>query len=275
LNQRRYAVASALAASAVTSLVMARGHRITKVPEIPLVVDNKTSDAVDKTKKAVSLLRSIGAFRDVQKAKDSRQIRAGKGKMRNRRYVQRRGPLIIYKNTTPLVKAVRNLPGVETCNVTRLNLLQLAPGGHLGRFIVWTKDAFESLDNVFGTYHRGSNQKKGFNLPRPQMTNPDFLRIVSSEEVKSHLRRRKAPRRVTQRKNPLVNQGAMFKLNPFARTLKRKQILASQARAAKKTQSKGKKVVPTDAQKKKRAALKKSQKSRRAQSKKNAKALLA
>jgi len=138
LNQRRYAVASALAASAVTSLVMARGHRINRVPEIPLVVDNKTTDAIDKTKKAVQLLRSIGAFRDVQKAKESRQLRAGKGKMRNRRYVQRRGPLVVFKNTTPLVKAVRNLPGVEACAVTRLNLLQLAPGGHLGRFIIWT-----------------------------------------------------------------------------------------------------------------------------------------
>lgn len=250
---------------------MARGHRVTKVPEIPLVVDNKTTDAVDKTKKAVSLFRSIGAFKDVQKAKDSRQVRSGKGKMRNRRYVQRRGPLVIYKNTTPLVKAVRNLPGVETCNVTRLNLLQLAPGGHLGRFIVWTKDAFEALDNVFGTYHRGSHQKKGFNLPRPQMTNPDFLRIVSSEEVKSHLRKRKLPRRVTQHKNPLANQGAMFKLNPFAKTLKRRQILAAQKRAADKAAKKG----PSAAEKKQHAAIKKARKARRAQSKKNAKALLA
>lgn len=30
-------------------------------------------------------------------------------------------------------------------------VLQLAPGGHVGRFIVWTKSAFEKLDSVFGT----------------------------------------------------------------------------------------------------------------------------
>jgi hypothetical protein len=29
--------------------------------------------------------------------------------------------------------------------------LQLAPGGHVGRFIVWTKSAFEKLDSIFGT----------------------------------------------------------------------------------------------------------------------------
>merc|ERR1719502_1952475 len=37
-NQKRYAIASALAATALPSLVMARGHRISEVPEIPLVV---------------------------------------------------------------------------------------------------------------------------------------------------------------------------------------------------------------------------------------------
>jgi len=43
LNQRRHAVASALAASACTPLVMARGHRVEAVPELPLVIDGLDS----------------------------------------------------------------------------------------------------------------------------------------------------------------------------------------------------------------------------------------
>lgn len=39
---------------------------------------------------------------------------------------------------------------MEVCSVDRLNLLQLAPGGHLGRFCVWTKSAVEKLDAIFG-----------------------------------------------------------------------------------------------------------------------------
>merc|ERR1719230_1388489 len=80
-SQKRYAVSSALAASAVPSLVMARGHRIDDVPEIPLVVD----DAVESTRKtslAVDALAQLGAYPDVQKVSDSKKIRAGKGKMR-------------------------------------------------------------------------------------------------------------------------------------------------------------------------------------------------
>merc|ERR1711981_1038285 len=39
-NQKRHAVASALAASAVAPLVVARGHNVEHVPELPLVVDS-------------------------------------------------------------------------------------------------------------------------------------------------------------------------------------------------------------------------------------------
>lgn len=35
----------------------------------------------------------------------------------------------------------------------RLNLLQLAPGGHMGRFVIFTKSAFDSLDKIFGEGH--------------------------------------------------------------------------------------------------------------------------
>jgi hypothetical protein len=36
--------------------------------------------------------------------------------------------------------------------VDRLNVLKLAPGGHLGRLIIWTESAFRKLDTIFGTY---------------------------------------------------------------------------------------------------------------------------
>lgn len=53
-NQRRSATCSALAASALPSLVMARGHRIDTVAEVPLVVANDI-ESVTKTKDAVKV----------------------------------------------------------------------------------------------------------------------------------------------------------------------------------------------------------------------------
>ena len=90
VNQRRYAVASALAATAVPALVMARGHRIEEVPEFPLVLSNDLN-GVKSTKTAKAALQCVGAYADVEKSDASRKVRAGTGKARNRRYVQRKG----------------------------------------------------------------------------------------------------------------------------------------------------------------------------------------
>jgi large subunit ribosomal protein L4e len=38
-------------------------------------------------KEAIKILKQVGAYADAEKAKDSVQIRPGKGKMRNRRYI--------------------------------------------------------------------------------------------------------------------------------------------------------------------------------------------
>ena len=147
-NQKRYAVASALAASALPSLVLARGHRVEQVQEIPLVIANDV-EGVTKTKAAVELLNTVKASEDISKVSNSRKLRAGKGKMRNRRYRQRRGPLVVYGKDEGLVRAFKNVPGVETCPVDALNLLQLAPGGHVGRFVIWTESAIAKLDEVY------------------------------------------------------------------------------------------------------------------------------
>jgi large subunit ribosomal protein L4e len=231
VNQRRYALASALAASALPSLVLARGHKIEQVPEIPLVVDNKAVDSIDKAKRAVALLKGINAFADVEKVKDSHQLRRGKGKMRNRRYVQRRGPLVIYNQKGTINTAFRNLPGVELVSVTRLNLLQLAPGGHLGRFCIWTRDAFERLDALYGTQRKNASEKKDYHLPRTLVTNPDLNRIVNSQEIQNAIRGKISQnRRYVRKKNPLRNLGFLVKLNPQALALRRRILLAKEKR---------------------------------------------
>lgn len=208
ISQKRYAVCSALAATAVPSLVMARGHAIDEVPEIPLVMDSAIESS-KKTSAAKEILASVGALDDVEKAADSKQIRAGKGKMRNRRYTLRRGPLVIYQKNDGVEQAFRNLPGVELCCVDRLNLLQLAPGGHMGRFCVWSQAAFEALDTIYG-----ENGKK---IPSPMMANADLARIINSDEIQSILNPQKEGQKsYAPKANPLRNIEALEKLDPYA-----------------------------------------------------------
>jgi large subunit ribosomal protein L4e len=236
-NQKRYAIVSALAASASVPLVLARGHKIEKVPEIPLVVSNETILDLEKTKDAVKLLKKLHAYRDVEKVKDTRKIRAGKGKMRNRRYVKRRGPLIIYDQKSPLLHAFRNLPGVELVSVNRLNLLLLAPGGHLGRFVIWTRAAFERLDALYGTSTRRALAKHHYRLPRPLVTNSDLGRLINADEIQSIVRPiRKAKRFVPHKKNPLRNLGVLLKLNPYALAQRRRVLKEAEQKKKKREQ---------------------------------------
>merc|ERR1719498_1157754 len=119
INQKTFAISSALAASAIPALVMARGHKIDAVPEVPLVLSDDFG-TLSKTSAAVKTLGALGVEAELAKSKSSKKIRAGRGKMRNRRYVLRKGPLVIYGNDADSVpRAVRNLPGVEYAHVDR------------------------------------------------------------------------------------------------------------------------------------------------------------
>jgi len=233
-NQKRYAVASALAASALPSLVLARGHNIEQVAEVPCVISNDKQN-IQKTKEAIEVLKSLGAFADVEKAKNSRKLRAGKGKLRDRRHVMRRGPLIVFAEDNGIQQAFRNLPGVELANVERLNLLQLAPGGHMGRFIIWTQAAFEKLNAIWGSETRVSTQKSGYTLPHNSMTNTDLTRLINSDEIQSKVRPAETRvMRYRKKKNPLKNFGCKVRLNPYALNLRRSELLSQERRAAKR-----------------------------------------
>jgi large subunit ribosomal protein L4e len=233
--QRRFATASALAASTTVPLVQARGHRISEVPELPLVISTSAFTDLTKTRAAVALLKSIGAYSDVVKVSKSRKVRAGKGKLRGRRHRQRRGPLVIFNPTDEssggVAKAFRNIPGVETCSVSALNLLQLAPGGHLGRFVIWTEAAFNALNTIYGSTTEAGEGKKNYLLPSNVVSQSDLARLINSTEVQSVVRptkggskQKKGGKAGVLKKNPLKNKQVMLRLNPYAKTFSEKKL---------------------------------------------------
>jgi len=215
-KQRRYAVASAIAASGQTALVLARGHKIDSVDEIPLVVDDAV-ESFKKTKEAVALLKAIGAYTDVQKVLASRERNGGKSKWRGRTWSLKRGPMVVFANSKggqPGRRAFHNLSGVTSANVHYLNLLQLAPGGHLGRFVVWTKSAFQHLDKVFAA-HSTKNLQGAHYIPRAILSTADIGKVLADQGVVKALRAAKvAPTKSAPSRNPLTNKAARRQLLP-------------------------------------------------------------
>merc|ERR1711962_125352 len=217
VRQKRYAIISAIAASGSPAIVMSKGHQIMRTREVPLVVDNRI-ESFKKTKEAVAFLKRHQAWPDVVRVYKSRRNRAGKGKLRNRRKVQRKGPLVVVNKNEGASLAFRNIPGVEVVNVDKLNLLKVAPGGHVGRFIIWSEGAFTKLGKVYGTYHAQSEMKKNFNLPQPIMTSSDIASIMKHENIKKALKPPRLHRILSDVKlNPLKNKKKLHQLNPYAR----------------------------------------------------------
>jgi len=241
-KQKRYALSSAIACSGIPALVMAKGHAIEGVPEIPFVVSDSIQ-SFKKTKEAVSFLRKSAAWLDVEKVLRKKKTRSGKGKNRTSRFKSKRGPLLIFEKDEGCVKAFDNIPGVSSLCVDTLDLLWVAPGGQGGRFIIWTEGAFRKLDAIYGSIEERPTLKSNWNLPSPMMANTDLGRIINSEEIQKVLNPKKQGTEKKKRKvNALKNIKAMLKLNPYyhvemkARDEAKKALAASRvaAKAAKK-----------------------------------------
>jgi large subunit ribosomal protein L4e len=142
-KEKRLALASAIAATANKELVE---KRFIVEGELPIVVED-TFEGTSKTKEVVLALAKIGAGKDLENAKSKTRKRAGKGKARGRTKKQKKSVLVITKENSKVLKACRNLPGVESVTVQSLNVELLAPGAEAGRLVIWTKGAIERLAN--------------------------------------------------------------------------------------------------------------------------------
>lgn len=243
VTMKRHAVATALAASTIPPLVMARGHRIGDVSELPLVVSTD-AEKITKTKDAAKLLNALGCQEELDKVSASRKARGGVAKLRNRKYTMRRGPLVIYEKDDGIVRSFRNIPGVDTACVDRLNLLKLAPGGTFGRFVIWTEAAFKKLNSIYGTHKGGAPGKKGYHLPRGHMENADIARIINSDEVQKVVKPKiGAPAKYGRKKNPLKNKEVMENLNPGVKDVKKARAEEHKAKSKKAKKDKGLKVA--------------------------------
>ncbi len=148
-KEKKLAIRSAISATAYRSWVAARGHVVEKVPSLPVVVVGD-AEKINRAKEAKKLFEALGLWPDVERAAEGVKIRAGKGKMRGRRYKEPKSVLVVVSDlNAPLIAAVRNFPGVDVVAVNNLNILVLAPGGVPGRLTLWTAPAVEKLRGLF------------------------------------------------------------------------------------------------------------------------------
>jgi large subunit ribosomal protein L4e len=145
---KKLSIYSAISASGQTKWLENRGHIISDVPQIPLVIDDKVQ-TIKKTKDIFLVLCELGLKKELLKTKKAKKVRAGKGKRRGRKYKSSKGPLLVIKEDYGIIKAIKNIPGLDAAKIENLSIDLLAPGAMLGRFVIWTQSAFNELNNYF------------------------------------------------------------------------------------------------------------------------------
>ena len=140
-KEKQKAFRSAVAASTYQDLARERGHLFEG--DLPLVFEDRFEEIL-RTSDVISALSALGVYADVERAKESKKVRAGRGTMRGRRYKQRKSVLIV-TGGEPL-RAARNLAGVDSVAVDQLNTELLAPGTQAGRLTIWTESAIRRLE---------------------------------------------------------------------------------------------------------------------------------
>ncbi|HLE53975.1 MAG TPA: 50S ribosomal protein L4 [Thermoplasmata archaeon] len=148
VHERRLARNAALAALRDVSLVAARGHKFSDDLSLPVIIEDEIETLAPETgatREGFSILEQLGLDSDVIRAKEGRHIRAGRGKMRDRRYRQPRSLLVVVKAPEKVRRLFGNMPGVEVISPAALNAEILAPGGAPGRLAVFSEGALEVL----------------------------------------------------------------------------------------------------------------------------------
>lgn len=141
-KERRKAIRSAIAATVVKDLVKKRGHAAPG--NYPFIISDDF-ESLSKTKQVIDSLKKLG-FDDELERSSEKTYRAGRARLRGRKYRKRKGPLFVVSKQCPLLKAASNVAGLDAVAVTDLNAELLAPGAVPGRLTLFTQSAVDKLD---------------------------------------------------------------------------------------------------------------------------------
>ncbi|MFC1723959.1 50S ribosomal protein L4, partial [Nanoarchaeota archaeon] len=183
IKERRKAIRSAIAATMVKTLVTEHGHRIPDAYPFAVSTDFESLSKTQDVKKALLAL----GFKDELIRTDNPKIRAGKSRLRGRKYRKKTGPLFVVGDDCPLQKSAKNIAGIQIVKASMLNAELLAPGCVPGRATLYTESALEKLKSLFSNEKKKAEPKKTkFQSKKPKKDKAarDKLRAKKAAKVK-------------------------------------------------------------------------------------------
>lgn len=141
-KERRKAIRSAISATMHKDFVVGRGHKIPSV--FPFAIDD-SFEGLNSSSDVMSALLKLQLSDELSRSSVVR-TRGGRSARRGRGRVSAVGPLFVVSKDSPLVKAARNIPGVDAVVVSRLNARLLAPGRSPARLTLFTSAAIQKME---------------------------------------------------------------------------------------------------------------------------------
>ncbi|MDO8538167.1 MAG: 50S ribosomal protein L4 [archaeon] len=145
-KEKNLALKTAIAATANSALVKKRGHKFEE--PMPMIIEDKFEE-IKKTQEVMKILTALKLEKDVERAKNGKSVRPGKGKMRGRRYKRSKSLLIVAGKNSAIMKSARNIEGIDIVTARNLSAEHLAPGTLPGRLTLWTESAIKELEKRF------------------------------------------------------------------------------------------------------------------------------
>ncbi|MCX6771597.1 MAG: 50S ribosomal protein L4 [Candidatus Micrarchaeota archaeon] len=144
MNRKEYRIAliSAIAATSHKSTVEARGHKVHVA--LPIIFDN-SFEALTKTSQVE---RAITPFVGDDLARCRKpKLRTGVRKRKGGRTYPK-SVIIAVASDAPVLRAARNIAGVDVVKVSGLTVEKLAPGAKAGRLAIYTEAALAEIAKI-------------------------------------------------------------------------------------------------------------------------------
>ncbi len=145
-KENKLALCSAISATKSRELILQRGHKIDKINSFPFVISDEI-ESITQTSKLIKILEDLNLIQDVKRL-ENRKRRSGKVVLRGRTRKTGKSVLFVLDNSKNVKKACHSIPGVDSCSVKDLSVLELAPGSDLIRLTVYSKKAIDEISKI-------------------------------------------------------------------------------------------------------------------------------
>ncbi|BCS90813.1 MAG: 50S ribosomal protein L4 [Candidatus Micrarchaeota archaeon] len=115
--------------------------------DTPIIVEDAI-EKISKTKDLVSLIKRLGLEKQLEDVEKRKRIRKGLRRSARQRSYKKWLLFVTLDSNADLLKAARNIKGVDAVPLEKLSVDKLVPGGNNPRIVIWSLSSVKNIDKI-------------------------------------------------------------------------------------------------------------------------------